>query len=126
MDRLVCKNVYLTSKRIWLRCAFHRIRIFEELLSSKLFLESVPYNLLGRCLLCGHFLDAGACFASNKTRLRITGEVCVYNDSCLDVKVIIWNDFIYRYTFLELICIHRKMPAARALPRCWRTGEVCV
>ena len=27
-------------------------------------------------LLCGHFLDAGAGLAS-KTRLRITGEVCV-------------------------------------------------
>ena len=35
------------------------------------------------------------------------------NDSCLDVKVIIWNDFIYGYTFLGLICIHRKMPAKR-------------
>ena len=33
------------------------------------------------------------------------------NDSCLDVKVIIWNDFIYGYTFLGLICIQRKMPA---------------
>ena len=28
--------------------------------------------------------------------------------SGLDVKAIIWNDFIYRYTFLKLICIHRK------------------
>ena len=62
------------------------------------------------------FLDAGACFAS-KTRLRITGEVCVLNDGYLGVKVIIGNDFIYRYTFLELICTLRKMPSAQALPK---------
>ena len=34
------------------------------------------------------------------------------NDSCLEVKVIIWNDFIYRKTFVWHICIYRKMPTA--------------
>ena len=37
---------------------------------------SILLIILGRCPLRGHFLDAGACFAS-KTHLRITGEVCV-------------------------------------------------
>ena len=38
--------------------------------------KNIFIYLLGRCPLLGRFLDTGACFAS-KTRLRITGEVCV-------------------------------------------------
>ena len=43
---------------------------------NTMFMNIPLYILLGRCLLCGHFLDNGAGFAS-KTGLRITGEVCV-------------------------------------------------